>query len=110
MYLGMSQSEANEVGFRGTDEGGKLKETGTSHWNSPNTGATNESGFSALPGGDRNDVGSYGFMGCYATFWSSTVGMSSHTWIRLLSYDSSEVAHYSFFKKRGYSVRCVRDE
>jgi uncharacterized protein (TIGR02145 family) len=54
MYLGMSQSEADDTYWRGTDEGGKLKATGTEYWNSPNEGANNESGYSALPGGFRH--------------------------------------------------------
>lgn len=57
MYLGMTQAQADATDWRGTNEGGKMKETGTKHWDSPNTGATNESGFSALPGGYRNYTG-----------------------------------------------------
>ena len=90
--------------------GGKMKETGTSHWNSPNTGATNESGFTAFPGGyrfyvngDYNDIGSYGY------FWSSSENNSSSAWKRILSYDNSEVNRNYDNKFYGFSVRCVRD-
>jgi len=72
IYLGMSPTEADETHWRGTDEGGKLKETGTTHWYSPNTGATNESGFTALPGGYRVS-GGFSSLGFGAYFWSSTV-------------------------------------
>ena len=74
----MSQSEADASGWRGTDEGGKMKESGTSHWNSPNTGATNESGFTALPGGYRDfDDGTFDSMGNFAFFWTSTDRVSN---------------------------------
>jgi len=73
MYLGMSQAQADASFERGTDEGGKLKEADTTHWEPPNTGATNESGFSALPGGLRWVLGKFRSMGSYASFWSSTV-------------------------------------
>ena len=90
--------------------GGKMKETGTSHWNSPNTGATNESGFTAFPGGYRNDGdGNYGNIGSSGYFWSSSEIYSSLAWERLLNYNSSEVNRYYTNKEHGFSVRCVRD-
>jgi uncharacterized protein (TIGR02145 family) len=109
MYLGMSQAEADATGYRGTDEGGKLKEAGFTHWTSPNTGATNESGFSALPGGVRNFVGGYGGMGNYNYFSSSTEFNSYDAWHRNLNYNTSEVYRNYYGKKGGYSVRCVKD-
>ena len=64
MFLGMSKSEADSEGYRRIDEeGGKLKENGTAHWDSPNTGANNESGFIGLPGGYRFYDGSFYNMG-----------------------------------------------
>ncbi len=89
--------------------GGKMKETGTAHWNSPNTGATNESGFSTLPGGHRYSDGSYGHIGSYAYFWSSTGYYSSNAWRRSLYYDYSGVIRYYYSGRNGISVRCVRD-
>ncbi|HMA76597.1 MAG TPA: FISUMP domain-containing protein [Candidatus Krumholzibacteriaceae bacterium] len=110
MYLGMSQSEADDTGLRGTDEGGKLKESGTTHWISPNTGATNESGFTALPGGYRYDYGSFTNMGLYAFFWSSTESNNSFiAWHRYLGYGSAQVGRGDYYKQDGFSVRCVRD-
>jgi len=109
MYLGMSQSEADGTGYRGTDEGGKLKETGTTHWNSPNTGATNETGFTALPGGYRYGNGNYYNMGSFGYFWSSTESSSYSAWSRTLYCSSSGVYRLYYNKQDGFSVRCVRD-
>ena len=106
MYLGMSQSDADDMEFRGTDEGGKMKEAGTTHWHSPNI-ATNESGLSLLPGGCFY----YGYrdMGIHAIFWCSTEDSSGGTWSRYLDNEHSDVARLSFDKSCYFSVRCVKD-
>ena len=111
MYLGMSQSQADDTEWRGIDEGGKLKEPqSTTPWNSPNTGATNESGFSGLPGGYRYyGNGIFNNMGYYAAFWSSTEFTSYEAWHRYLYFDSSTIYRYNYHKSFGFSVRCVRD-
>ena len=109
-YLGMSQAEADGTGYyRGTDEGGKLKETGTVQWDSPNTGATNSSGFAALPGGSRSRDGGFNGMGSGAVFWSSMEDISVLAWDRALHYGHSEVLRGSNYKNFGFSVRCLRD-
>lgn len=108
MYLGMSQAEADGSSWRGTDEGGKLKEDGTTHWNHPNTGATNESSFTALPGGYRT-TGSFFYMGSTTSFWSSTESGTQIAWFRKLDYEYSQVARSADQKIFGLSVRCVRD-
>jgi len=89
--------------------GGKLKETGTTHWSSPNTGATNESEFSALPGGFRFDNGMYYNVNNYATIWSSTENGNSGAWSRTLGLAYSGVYHDGYDKAFGFSVRCIRD-
>ena len=98
------------IGYRGTDEGGKLKETGTTHWVSPNTGATNTSGFTGLPGGHRDFPGIYEsnpFVNGW--YWSSTEFNSTNAWDRLLNNNESTVSRNGNEKQFGFSVRCVKD-
>ena len=88
--------------------GGKMKEQGFEHWFSPNTGATNESGFTALPGGYRCRSGHFYTMGYYANFWSTTEYSSGHAWYRTLGYNYSEVTRSNLNKRFGFSIRCIR--
>lgn len=89
--------------------GGKLKETGVTDWESPNTGATNEAGFSALPGGFRDIFGSFSSIGLYFIGWSSTGYDSQNAYYRNISFDRNSVLRLSIPKEAGFSVRCVRD-
>jgi len=109
MCLGMTQTEADKSGWRGTTEGGDLKETGTEHWNSPNTGATNKHSFSALPGGWRGNDGTFGYIGSYGDWWSSTEDDATNAWGRTLGYDNANVSRNYDDKADGFSVRCLRD-
>jgi uncharacterized protein (TIGR02145 family) len=106
--------------------GGKLKETGTSHWESPNEGATNESGFTALPAGSLYSEWYNGYwygyfdsqIGSSCNFWSSTEAESydpvngTHVvWFYTLSSYSTNIegiSHYMYYLG-GYSIRCIRD-
>jgi uncharacterized protein (TIGR02145 family) len=94
--------------------GGKMKTIGTTYWNSPNTGATNESGFSVLPGGFRTSDGSFSRIRDSAFFWSATEGDGYSAWYRRLSSDNGNVYRdYNFIdnstESSGASVRCLRD-
>jgi len=89
--------------------GGKMKEAGTTHWNSPNTGATNSSGFTGLPGGARNNDGSFCFIGGDGYFWSSAEYSSLYAWGRGLGYGGAFVDRSNANKDYGFSVRCLRD-
>ena len=109
MHLGMSRSEADDAGFRGTYEGGRLKETGATHWRSPNRGASNSSGFSALPGGGRIERGGFSPPYITANFWTATSFNSVKAWRRELDNVQSDVSRLYFVYSYGQSVRCVKD-
>jgi len=92
--------------------GGKMKSTAIQPtpggWNAPNTGATNSSGFSGLPGGDRASGGGFVNLG-YGTWWSSSVAGSGGAWYRNLRYDGADAGRSSHDHRLGFSVRCVKD-
>lgn len=91
--------------------GGKLKEAGTTHWLSPNTGATNETGFTALPGGIRNGTAPYfDGLGYYGFWWSSNVYNTYTAWYRYMSTSVADISRgYLGYRDLGYAVRCLKD-
>lgn len=89
--------------------GGKLKEADTLHWKSPNTGATNESKFLALPGGYRSYCFAFLGLGEIATFWSTQEQDSITAYKYDLTYDAGSVHTCYTFKSSALSIRCVKD-
>jgi len=104
---------ATLISYLGGDAsaGGKLKESGSLHWNSPNTGATNESGFNALPAGWRDVFSSNSFIefGNYGYWWSSTEVNPTNAIYRSIHFDSGAILKNNFDKRSGFSVRCLKD-
>jgi len=88
--------------------GGKLKEAGTTHWNSPNL-ATNESSFTALPAGQRSWYGPFNDLGHYGYWWSASEGFASGSWGWSMVNSENFVVRYNYTQKCGFSVRCVKD-
>ncbi|MCX6226091.1 MAG: fibrobacter succinogenes major paralogous domain-containing protein [Bacteroidia bacterium] len=100
----------------GSPAGGKLKEIGTirkdigkTHWEYPNTGATNESGFTAIPGGDRYSMGGFNYITMYAVFWSSAILDESNAWAWHLFFNNNRLDRNWFSYSNGFSVRCLKD-
>jgi uncharacterized protein (TIGR02145 family) len=104
MALGMSESEANSEGWRGTDQGTQMKTT--YGWYGGN--GTNSSGFSGLPGGQREYSGYFSDAGLDAIWWSTSLD-GSLAWARILNTSYERVKRSDLNRLNGYSVRCVRD-
>jgi uncharacterized protein (TIGR02145 family) len=88
--------------------GGKMKST-SALWQSPNTGATNSSGFTGLPGGIRLYYGDFNGIEYYGYWWSATEIDATSAWLRTLTNSSNSLISYDAHKQSGFSVRCVRD-
>lgn len=104
------------IAFLGGDNiaGGKLKESGLTHWNTPNLGATNGSGFTALPGGGRYNLnsegGAFSDMNYSGYHWSTTSAVSTSNAMSFdMSYLLNSVAKSEYSKRDGGSVRCIKD-
>jgi uncharacterized protein (TIGR02145 family) len=89
--------------------GGKMKETGYEHWASPNSGATNESGFTALPGGYRQSDGVFISYSYCSIFWSSSEYDATYSWGRQLLWQNDDLGRYTRNNSFGLSVRCLKD-
>jgi uncharacterized protein (TIGR02145 family) len=101
------------ITFLGGDSiaGGKMKEKGTKHWKSPNIGATDEVGFTALPGGWRNsDNGRFRRIWESGNWWSSTDSINHNAMMTTLTFDSKIAILHLSYVETGQSVRCIRDE
>jgi len=89
--------------------GGNMKETGTIHWANPNTGATNLSGFTSLPGGNRYNSQNFGSLTYFSFLWTSTQKISGSAWIRTMHTENVYLDRTYYGKSNGCSVRCVHD-
>ena len=88
--------------------GGKLKETGTTHWNSPNL-ATNQTGFTALPSGYRLNHGTFYDIGNQGYWWSSSAHSTPYAWYRNMHFNHIYVYRSHGNKPTGFPVRCLKD-
>lgn len=93
----------------GSEAGGALKDTGTIDWTSPNTGATNSSGFTGLPGGGRIFGGSFFYFGNGGDWWSTSEFNTTYAWGSHMDYSNVVLDRVSNFKTFGFSVRCIKD-
>ena len=111
-FLGMSESEINNLNYRGTNEGSKLAGNADlwSYGDLEINPAFNESGFFALPGGWRvYSDGDFNDMGIAAVFWSSTLINGYSVWRRAITCDYSSILRSAYVSNNGISIRCVRD-
>jgi uncharacterized protein (TIGR02145 family) len=89
--------------------GGKIKESGTSHWQSPNTGATNESGLTALPTGFRNGFGVFSGLDSHGIWWSGSFHNSMDASYWFVGFDNTKISKRYLIMTGGCAVLCVQD-
>lgn len=89
--------------------GGRLKATGTTFWNAPNTGATNESGFTGLAGSTRSPSGAFSLLKYIGTFWTTTQADQSYGFFKQLQFDTPAISEAGQVKTYGRNVRCVKE-
>ena len=109
IFLGMAHNKADSIGWRGELEGGRLKETGTAHWDPPNEDAYNDMGFTALPGGFRASDGGFYGMGSNTNLWTSTEAANNRLWNRALNTNLTQISRRFFDRRNGFSVRLIKD-
>jgi uncharacterized protein (TIGR02145 family) len=116
MYLGISQQAVEKTGWREFNEAGKIKSPRTAldlhpKWNIPNIEATNETGWSGLPGGYRNYHGEFTNIGIFGRWWSSSEHLpgGDYALFRSLGSSYSTISRFVALKQHGFSIRCVSE-
>jgi len=105
--LGMSESEVNSTGWRGTDQGAQMKSSAD---DTPSWDGTNTSGFSGLAGGYRHyGNGNFVTEGYHAYIWSATISSTTSAWYRRLTEGNESVYRWQGSMRMGASVRCIKD-
>jgi uncharacterized protein (TIGR02145 family) len=89
--------------------GGKMKSKGTSYWKSPNLGATNESYFNGLPGGNRNEFGDFNNLGISTFWWSANEFDFNNAWFYNINFNFGQIKKINYSKNFAYSVRCIKN-
>lgn len=108
LFIGMSEELVEDTGQRG-DLGGELKETGFTHWDSPNFRATDNYGFGARGTGLRKHDGTFLGQGQYGDFWTATEDVSGTAWVHGMAFDDDYIWRAMYGQEYGFPVRCVKD-
>lgn len=109
LYLGMNPMDTDLVYDTSNNLGGLLKENGTEHWLTPNKGATNATGFTALPSGLRRQAGTFNDLQHVTYIWAPDAYDLENAWYNAMSNYHSAVVLTRANKKNGFAVRCVKD-
>jgi uncharacterized protein (TIGR02145 family) len=112
LALSQDQNAYWDLGFghESNVAGGKMKEAGSAHWLSPNTGASNSSGFTALPGGQRSfSDGIFSSIGGGANWWTATKYDATHAFGHSVNHDGADIYRFYHFLNYGFSIRCIKD-
>ncbi len=104
-----NNTDTSTVGWQNSTAGGAMKETGTTHWITPNTGATNSSGYYGLPGGIRSENGQYNLISNRGYWWTSTETNATDAWYRPLHNFTTDIPRNYSYKRCGFSLRLVKD-
>lgn len=109
-YLGIGRDELINTGYRGTDEGSMLKESGNADWKNAGDEGSNQGGFTALPAGFRDETsGRFIEIGSCTVFWTSDERDDKRAWYRYIKGQFPLIYRYHYPKDGGFSIRCVKD-
>jgi uncharacterized protein (TIGR02145 family) len=108
-HIGLPSDQLDNISWRGTTEGGMLKESGTEHWQAPNAEATDALGFTALPAGSFFPGIGYKFLGVEAYFWAATSSSDIEAWSRILSTGHGYIGRYASGKQYAFCIRCLKN-